>query len=1207
MTTTATRPDAAAPASAPSQGVWACVDGNEATASVAYRLSDVCTLYPITPASPMGEHADTWNGGGRTNIWGRTPRVVQLQSEGGAVGALHGAVQTGALATSFTSSQGLLLMVPNMFKIAGELTPAVLHVAARAIATHALSIFGDHSDVMAVRSTGWGMLSSCTVQEAHDVAAITHAASLTSRLPFVHFFDGFRTSHEINRIRLLSDDQLRALVDEDAVLAHRARAMNPARPTLRGTAQNPDVFFQGREAANPFYDAAPGHVAAAMQRFAELTGRRYGRVEYHGAPDADRVVVAMGSAVRTLCATADALAAVGERVGVLNVRMFRPFPAAELVRALPPTVRTVVVLDRVKEPGASAEPLHLEVVAALAAHHPAPPPVIGGRYGLGSKEFAPRDAAAVFAEAGEHAAGRSSRVRFTVGIVDDVTHLSLATDPTLRLPSTAHEAVFFGLGSDGTVGANKASVKLIGESAGQWVQGYFVYDSKKSGSTTVSHLRFGTDPIDAPYLVEQADFVGVHQFALFSRMPVLDVARPGATVLVASAHRGPVLWEHLPAEARRAVRAKGLRLFTVNAARIARRAGLGGRINTVMQACFFALSDVLPTDVALDLAKDSARTAYAARGPEVVEANLRAIDAAVAAMSEVVVPDEDEDGDVAASGPPAPAAGAGATRDGVRSPGADGSAHATVRALVAGQGEQLAVSALPPGGTFPTGTATLEKRALATQLPVWDPTMCTDCGRCAIVCPHAAIRLKTYEPVDLTGAPEGFPHKDTTGPEVPRGKQLTVQVAPDDCTGCTLCQTVCPSAALTLMPAGPVRDVERPRYDFFRALPEVDRTTVATGTIAGSQLLQPLFEFSGACSGCGETPYLKLVSQLLGDRMVVANATGCSSIYGGNLPTTPWSTDACGRGPAWNNSLFEDNAEFGLGMVWGTAQRVAQARALVAELAGPLGLSGAQVADLCRDDVAVTDESAVAARRSAVATLRGALDRLPDGPTVLALREIADALVPTAVWVVGGDGWAYDIGFGGLDHLLASGEDVNVLVLDSEVYSNTGGQASKATPLGATAKFAAAGKETRKKDLGMLARSYRDVYVAQVALDADPEQSVRALHEAAQYPGPSLVIAYAPCREQGVDLLRAVEQQRAAVASGHWLLYRYHPEPTPGAAPVLTLDSAEPSVPLGTFYATESRYRRLALADPDRATGLLAKAQRHVDERWAQYRRLADA
>ena len=1175
-------------------GRWVCADGNEAAAWVAHRLSDVCALYPITPASTMGELADLWSHRGQTNIWGQVPRIIQMQSEGGAIATLHGAVQAGALATSFTSSQGLLLMLPNMFKIAGELTPAVLHVAARAIATHALSIFGDHSDVMAARTTGWGMLASNGVQEAHDVAAIAHAASLRSRIPFVHFFDGFRTSHELNRVQLLSDDQLRSLIDEQDVLAHRSRAMTPARPVLRGTAQNPDVFFQSREAGNPFYAATPGIVAAEMERFAEVTGRRYGLVEYHGSPTADRVVVAMGSAIATIRGTVDALNAAGEQVGVLAVRLYRPFPVEAMVAALPPTVTAVAVLDRVKEPGAAAEPLHLDVVTALAEYCANPPKVIGGRYGLGSKEFTPRHAAAVFGELATHNAGGAAKRRFTVGITDDVTHLSLTCDPAFTLPTKAVQAVFYGLGSDGTVGANKASVKLIGENTDSWVQGYFVYDSKKSGSTTVSHLRFGPEPIDAPYLIEEADFVGVHQFGLLAKLPVLDVARPGATVLLASPHKADVVWRHLPADAQRAILDKKLTVHVVNAAKVARKAGLGGRINTVMQACFFALSDALPVEQALALAKESARNAYAKRGPAIVQANLDAIDGALAGMAELVVPAPGPVDVVPATAPEPPS---------------EGSVLATVRRLIAGEGERLPVSALPPDGTFPTGTAALEKRSLATELPVWDPSMCIDCGKCTLACSHAAIRMKAYAASYADDAPSGFLSKQTTGRGLPAGSRLTVQVAPDDCTGCSVCAMVCPAAALAMAPARTVRESERSGFEHFLTIPETDRTTVRTDTVAGSQLLQPLFEFSGACSGCGQTPYLKLVSQLLGDRMLVANATGCSSIYSGNLPTTPWTKNADGQGPAWNNSLFEDNAEFGMGLKIGALERAAQARALLGRLAGDLDVPDG-VLDGLLGTIEVTDEKAVAEQRDRVALLLAGLDRLaPDSPAAASarlLREVADALVPVAVWVVGGDGWAYDIGFGGLDHLFASGQDINVLVLDSEVYSNTGGQASKATPMGASAKFAVAGKSTRKKDLGRMAQVYQDVYVAQIALNANDAQAVTAIQEAAAYPGPSLVIAYATCREQGLDLTTAVDHQKAAVASGHWPLYRYHPAPTPGAGPVFTLDSPAPSLPLGEFYATETRYQAVNRADPARAEALLTRAQAHVDERWAQYSRLAE-
>ncbi|WOP17326.1 pyruvate:ferredoxin (flavodoxin) oxidoreductase [Raineyella sp. LH-20] len=1192
MTLTIPTPTTTPPPARPDR--WHCLDGNEAAASVAHRLSDICALYPITPASPMGEAADVWSNKGRTNLWGRVPRIYQLQSEAGAIATLHGAVQSGMMASSFTCSQGLLLMLPNMYKIAGELTPAVLHVAARAIATHALSIFGDHSDVMAARSTGWAILGSTSVQEAHDMAAVAHAATLAARIPFLHHFDGFRTSHEINRIRMLTDDQLRWLVDERDVLAHRARALTPDRPVLRGTAQNPDVYFQGREVANPFYDAAPGIVEGLLDRFHQLTGRRYGLVEYHGSPEADRVVVVMGSASHTVRATADALNAAGARVGVLTVRLYRPFPAAALAAALPRTVRAVAVLDRVKEPGAAAEPLHLDVVDALTEWLADPPRVIGGRYGLGSKEFAPRDAAAVFDELQRLLGGEAVRRRFTVGITDDVTRLSLPTDPGFRLPTTAVQAVFYGLGSDGTVGANKASAKLIGENTDRTVQAYFVYDSKKSGSTTVSHLRFGPDPIDAPYLIEQADFVAVHQFGLLSTLPVLDVAKPGATVLLATPYKPDVLWKKLPGAIQRAVLAKDLKVYTVNAAKVARKVGLGRRINTVMQACFLALADVLPVEQALALAKDSARRTYAKRGPAIVQANLDALDAALAAMAPLVVPDDPTFNDL----PPE-----------TTLPSDGDLALRTVRHLLAGSGERLPVSAMPAGGTFPTGTAALEKRALATELPSWEPEMCLDCGKCTLACPHAAIRMKVFGPEWLDDAPDGFQAKEAAGREFAAGSRLTVQVAPDDCTGCTVCTSVCPTSALGMVPAAGVRSAQRAAFAHYLTIPETDRTTLPVDTVQGSQLLQPLFEFSGACSGCGETPYLKLVSQLFGDRMIVANATGCSSIYGGNLPTTPWARDGSGHGPAWNNSLFEDNAEFGIGLRLGAGERAGQARALLSGLADDLDLPAEVLTGLLSEDIAVTDERAMADQRARVGRLRTALDRLDPTPqqatAVDALAGLADALVPTSVWVVGGDGWAYDIGFGGLDHLLASGEDINVLVLDSEVYSNTGGQASKATPIGAAAKFAASGKTTRKKDLGLLAQAYRDVYVAQISITADDEQAVRAMREAAAYRGPSLVIAYATCISHGVDLARSAERQRAAVDSGHWPLYRYHPEPTPGADPVFTLDSPAPFLPLREFYAAESRYQSVARADPERSGALLERAQTVVDERWALYARLA--
>ncbi len=1176
---------------------WSCMDGNEAAASIAHRLSDICAIYPITPASPMGELADAWSAKGKRNIWGQVPRVIEMQSEAGAAGTLHGAIQAGSLGSTFTSSQGLLLMLPNMYKIAGELTPAVLHVAARAIATHALSIFGDHSDVMAARVTGWAILAANGVQEAHDMAAISHAATVEARLPFLHFFDGFRTSHEVNRIRLLSDDDLRSLVDNDAVLDHRARAMQPTAPVLRGTAQNPDVFFQGREAANTYYDAVGGIVAAKMDQFAELTGRRYNLVEYYGAPDAERVVVIMGSGADTVRGTVEHLTSSGEKVGVLVVRLYRPFPAEDFVAALPGTVKAVAVLDRVKEPGSQGEPLFLDAVAALADYRSGGPKVIGGRYGLGSKEFSPRDVAAVYNELSAVVAGESARRRFTVGIVDDVTHLSLTTDPGFTLPTRARQAVFYGLGSDGTVGANKNSVKLIGEHTDLFAQGYFVYDSKKSGSTTVSHLRFGPDPIDDPYLIEQADFVAIHQFGLLRTLPVLDIAKPGATVLLAAPYSADELWEHLPEKVQAAIIAKHLKVYTIDAMSVARAVGLGKRVNTVMQACFFGLADVLPVAEALALAKDSAAKAYAARGAAVVQANVDAIDHAIAALQEVTIG--------------AAPAGEELPTDMETAPDA---VLATVKRLILGEGELLPVSAMPPGGTFPTGTAKLEKRGLATELPKWDADLCIDCGKCTLACPHAAIRMKTFSPESVAGAPAEFESKATMGRDFPAGTRLTIQVAPDDCTGCTICVSVCPAKsktdpthkALDMVPAEDVRDAQRIGFDYYLTVPETDRTTVRTDTVKGSQLLEPLFEFSGACSGCGETPYVKLVSQLLGDRMVVANATGCSSIYGGNLPTTPWSKDAQGRGPAWNNSLFEDNAEFGMGIELGISERAAHARTLVGQLAGPLGLADDFVAAISAPDILVTDEAAIAEQRARVVELKEAIAAKPELPGADLLSTIADALVPTSVWVVGGDGWAYDIGFGGLDHLFASGQNINVLVLDTEVYSNTGGQASKATPRGATAKFAASGKAGRKKDLGMIANAYRDVYVAQIALNANEVQTVRAVLEAAAYPGPSLILAYATCIAHGIDMGNSAEHMKEAVASGHWPLYRYNPEPEPGAKPQFKLDSKAPSMPMADFYAKETRYKSVARTNPEGAALMAAQAQEDAELRYKHYEWLAN-
>ena len=1169
---------------------WYTLDGNEAVAKVAHALSEVIAIYPITPASPMGEFADAWTAAGRVNLWGSVPEVVEMQSEAGAAGALHGALQKGALGTTFTASQGLLLMLPNMFKIAGELTPAVIHVAARTLATHALSIFGDHSDVMAARTTGWAMLAANSVQEAHDFALISHAASLRTRVPFLHFFDGFRTSHEVDKIRLLADDDLRALIREDDVLAHRMRGLSPDHPVLRGSAQNPDVFFQAREAANPFHLAVPDAVQEVMDELAVRTGRAYRLVEYAGAPDAERVIVLMGSGVGAVTETVEEMVRRGERVGVVTVRLYRPFPTAEFVAALPASVRQLAVLDRTKEPGSIGEPLYLDAIAALFEQGRTGIDVIGGRYGLSSKEFTPAMVKGVFDEL----LRPQPRRHVTVGIVDDVTRTSVTPDPAFAVPSRAVEAVFYGLGSDGTVGANKFGIKIIGEHTDQYAQGYFVYDSRKSGSVTISHLRFGPDPIRSTYLIEQADFVACHQFGLLEKMKVLDVARPGATFLLNSPYRPDEVWKHLPVEVQQQIIDKKLKCHVIDAYGIAREVGLGARINTVMLPCFFALSGVLPPEAAVAELKAAIAEAYGKRGQKVVDRNNAAVDLALTSMVPLPVPDT-ANGDRHLL-PPLP----DTAPDFVR--------RVTER-LLAGEGDLLPVSALPVDGTFPTGTARWEKRAIALELPIWDPSLCTDCGKCTLVCPHAALRMKVYDPGVLDEAPEGFLTKDYKGREF-KGQKLTVQVAPDDCTGCGICVDVCPAVSRTdpshksinLAEALEHRDAERPHWEFFEGIPEVDRTTVRTNTVKGSQLLQPLLEFSGACSGCGETPYLKLLTQLYGDRLVIANATGCSSIFGGNLPTVPWAQNSAGRGPAWANSLFEDNAEFGLGMRLGYERHASDARRRLAEMAGQVGAE--LVASILAADQ--SDEAGIAAQRARVVTLKEQLGRL-DGAESDAVRHLislADDLVRKTFWIVGGDGWAYDIGFGGLDHVLGSGRDVNLLVLDTEVYSNTGGQASKSTPRAAVAKYAASGKGTGKKDLGAIARSYGDVYVAQIAMGASEMQTVRALAEAEAWPGPSLVIAYGSCIAHGIDMETSMTHQKLAVSTGYWPLYRYHPSPANDAHP-FQLDAKAPSQPLNDFALTETRFAMLARSDPERSRRLLALAQADVDERWRYYQQLA--
>jgi len=1170
-------------------------------------LSEVIAIYPITPSSPMGEQTDSWAASRRPNLWGQVPTVVEMQSEGGAAGALHGALTAGSLASTFTSSQGLLLMIPNMYKIAGELTPAVIHVAARTLATHALSIFGDHSDVMAVRGTGFALLASSSVQEVMDLALIAHAATLRSRVPFLHFFDGFRTSHEIQKIETLADDDLRALIDEEQVRAHRERGLSPDRPAIRGTAQNPDVFFQAREAANPFYAACPGIVQEAMDRLAARTGRAYRLFDYAGSPEAERVIVVMGSGAGAAEETVEELNRRGERVGMIKVRLYRPFSASHFLAALPPTVRSIAVLDRTKEPGSPGEPLYLDVVAALAeaggrqpgaAVRPAgpaaaPPRVIGGRYGLASKEFTPGMAAAVFAELGKE----RPKNHFTIGIVDDVGGTSLAWDRsfTTEPPGTVR-AVFYGLGSDGTVGANKNTIKIIAENTGLNAQGYFVYDSKKSGSTTVSHLRFGPRPIRSTYLIEAADFVACHQEPFLETLDVLSVARPGAVFLLNTPAPPRAVWERLPREARQAILDRRIRVFAIDAYRVAQEAGLGRLINTIMQTCFFALSRVLPIEEALAAIKDSIRKTYGRKSEQLVAMNLAAVDASLEHLHEVPVT--------------AAAMGAAAPRREPVPAAAPDFVRRVLGEIIAGRGDLLPVSALPVDGTFPVGTARWEKRNIALEVPAWDPAWCIECNKCALVCPHTAIRVKAYPEAALQGAPETFKSMDWKGTEFPAGTKYTVQVAVEDCTGCGICVEVCPARnktetrlkAINMAPQPPLREPERANLDFFLGLPEADRVAVHADTVKGSQLLEPLFEYSGACAGCGETPYVKLMTQLFGDRLLVANATGCSSIYGGNLPTTPWTTNRDGRGPAWSNSLFEDNAEFGLGFRLSLDARRDRAALLLVRLKDRIGVDLA--AALAGADQ--SGEAGIAAQRERVRELRHRLRNL-DEPEARLLDDVAGDLVKRSVWIVGGDGWAYDIGFGGLDHVLSSGRDVNVLVLDTEVYSNTGGQASKATPRAAVAKFAAAGKAAPRKDLVALALQYGQVYVARVAMGASDAQTVKAFLEAEAYPGPSLIVAYSHCIAHGINMRLGMQQQKLAVDSGYWPLLRYHPAEAGKGVQPLHLDSRPPKIPLKDYVYRETRYRVLAATHPDEARRLLDLAQRDVEERWKRLQEMAQA
>jgi pyruvate-ferredoxin/flavodoxin oxidoreductase len=1172
----------------------ATVDGNEAAASVAYRLNEVCCIYPITPSSPMAELADEWSSRHRPNLWGDVPAVVEMQSEGGAAGALHGALQGGVLATTFTASQGLLLMIPNMYKIAGELTPAVLHVAARSLAAQGLSIFGDHSDVMAVRQTGFALLASASVQEAHDLALVAQSATLATRVPFVHFFDGFRTSHELKTIELLSDEDLRALIPADLVRAHRDRALSPERPFIRGTAQNPDVYFQARESVNPFYAAVPDAVEDAMARLAARTGRRYHAVEYAGHPDAERVIVVMGSAAETVRETVGHLCGQGERVGVAQVRLYRPFPARELLQALPAGVRRVAVLDRTKEPGSAGEPLFLDVTATLAEAHTAGerdilPLVTGGRYGLSSKEFTPGMAAGIFAEQ----ARERPRRRFTVGIVDDVSGTSLPYDPSLDIeqPGTIR-AVFFGLGSDGTVGANKNTIKILGAEENLHAQGYFVYDSKKSGSQTVSHLRFGPAPIRAPYLVRQASFVGCHHFGLLDQVDVLGRAAPGAALLLNCPRPPEEVWDALPRPVQEKILAKSIELYAIDAGRIAREVGLAGRTNIVLQTCFFAISGVLPREQAITKIKAAIAKTYGRRGAQVVERNQAAVDRALEGLHRIEVP---------------------VTVTSARELPQVVPAHApqfvrtVTAAMMAGRGDDLPVSALPADGTYPSGTAAYEKRNISDLVAEWDPDLCIQCGNCSFVCPHSVIRSTYYEDSLLEGAPREFRSAPLDARGLP-DTRFTLQVYVEDCTGCGLCVEACPVTApadqdrkaINLTAREPVVAAERDNVAFFEKLPVADRSRVDFGTVRGTQFLQPLFEFSGACAGCGETPYIKLMSQLFGDRLMVANATGCSSIYGGNLPTTPWTAGPDGRGPAWSNSLFEDNAEFGLGFRLAADQQTGLARRRLAELRDVVGTTLA-------DEILGAPqlrESELAAQRDRVTELKDLLTRV-DGLAAADLRSVVDHLVRRSVWIVGGDGWAYDIGSGGLDHVLASGRNVNVLVLDTEVYSNTGGQASKATPLGAVAKFATAGKTVPKKDLALQAIAYGNVYVARVAMGADPQQTLRAFREAEAYDGPSLVIAYSHCIAHGIDMRDGLGQQYRAVGSGYWPLIRYDPVARADGGNPFLLDSPRPRMPLASYTRRELRYSVLSNTDPVEAERLGSLAQEAVDQRWSTYEEMA--
>ena len=1186
------------------------MDANEAVANIAYRASEVIAIYPITPSSPMGEWADQWSSESLPNAWGTVPHVVEMQSEGGAAGAVHGALQTGSLSTTFTASQGLLLMIPNMNKIAGELTPCAFHVTARTLATHALSIFGDHSDVMFCRATGWAMLCSNSVQEAMDLALIAHAASLETRIPFLHFFDGFRTSHEVNKIEMVSEDDIRAMLNMDRIIEHRQRALSPDHPVLRGTAQNPDVFFQIREAANAYYDAAPAKVQASMDQFAALVGRSYHLFDYVGAPDAERVIVMMGSGAEAAHETVAHLNAHGEKVGLLKVRLYRPFCVKSFLSALPPTVRQIAVLDRTKESGAIGEPLYLDVVNAIheginkgyvgpqafreasplsrsnnGAH---PYTIVGGRYGLSSKEFTPAMVKAVY----DNLKSTQPKDHFTVGIQDDVNHTSLEYDSAF---STEHDSViramFYGLGADGTVGANKNSIKIIGENTNNYAQGYFVYDSKKSGAMTVSHLRFGPEPIHSSYLISKANFIACHQWIFLERYDMISALVEGGVFLINSPFGPDEIWEHLPREVQTGLIAKKAKLYVIDAYQVARDTGMGSRMNTIMQVCFFAISRVLPRDEAIEAIRESIRHTYGRKGEDIVQKNMLAVDETIAHLFEVKVPETvTSKSELAAA-----------------FPGAPKFEHDVLGTIYAGRGDELPVSAFSCDGTFPTGTAKWEKRNLALEIPAWDSKICIQCGKCAMVCPHAVIRIKVYDSKELAGAPATFKACDARDKEF-AGMKYTIQVAPEDCTGCGVCVDVCPVKnksevrlkAINMVPQPPLRTPESENWDFFLKLPELDRRKIKAGAIRQQQIQEPLFEFSGACSGCGETPYLKLVSQLFGDRTVVANATGCSSIYGGNLPTTPWAKNADGRGPAWSNSLFEDNAEFGLGYRVSIDKQTEFAHELVRRVAGEVG---EELVDAILN-APQKDEADIYEQRQRVSLLKEKVQKL-NSSDAKQLLAVADMLVKKSVWIIGGDGWAYDIGYGGLDHVLASGRNVNILVLDTEVYSNTGGQASKSTPRGAVAKFAAGGKPGPKKDLGLMAMTYGNVYVASVAMGAKDEHTLKAFLEAEAYDGPSIIIAYSSCIAHGIDMTTAMTDQKVAVESGQWLLYRFNPERVAAGENPLMLDSRAPTRKVQEYLLQQTRFKVLTKSKPHDAERLWKLAQQDVERRYRMYEYMA--